>query len=221
MLVPPPHHALPCPCRYQFSSHGSDYRRICKVNLKAHPCHRSFNGAQVRPMAAPFPKSCYWGLLYTLFWPIREIAGWLLAGWKHSILGCCCMEELMCCQSLGHCYRICGKSKLILVLANLVFAECPRAVVLGGVLASWRLLANTRRTSFSYTFVLPVQELVGRCHTGRLSSVSPGNFTSHHTSDYILHVCLSGVQTLKLERRFSPQSLHNSEGKVMSKRSRR
>ncbi len=77
--------ASPCsslpPCRYQFSSHGSDYRRICKVNLKAHPCHRSFNGAQVQPMGSAFPKSCYWGLLYTLFRPIREIAGcFLLAG---------------------------------------------------------------------------------------------------------------------------------------------
>ena len=55
MLVPPlHHHALPC--RYQFSSHGSDYRRICKVNLMVNPCHRSFNGAQVRPMGSAFPK---------------------------------------------------------------------------------------------------------------------------------------------------------------------
>jgi hypothetical protein len=55
-------------------------------------------------------------LLGTPLHPLLAHTGdcWLLlAGWKHPILGCAAWK-LMCCQSLGHCYRICGKSKLYL-----------------------------------------------------------------------------------------------------------
>jgi hypothetical protein len=90
--------ALPCPCRYQFSSHGSDYRRICKVNLKDHPCHRSFKWRASAAYGDALPKIL---LLGTPLHPLLAHTGdcWLLlAGWKHPILRCCCMEELMCCQ---------------------------------------------------------------------------------------------------------------------------
>lgn len=70
-------------------------RRTCKVNRMPHPCHRSFKAsARKCGQWVRLPKTCYWGLLYTLFWTIREIAGCFFAGWE------ACNSRMSSCMEL-------------------------------------------------------------------------------------------------------------------------
>jgi hypothetical protein len=118
-------------------------RRTCKVNLMPHPCNGSF--IQVRASAAygvGLPKTCYWGLCYTLFWPqhgkLMAVFCWL----RNMQFSDVVHGTVMCCHRLGHCCRIYGEANFKGCASGgawdnktLVFAECPCAAVESGILA--------------------------------------------------------------------------------------
>ena len=165
---------------------------------------------QLRASAAygvGLPKTCYWGLLYTLFWAIPEIAGCiLLAG--NMQLADVVHRAVMCCQSLGHCCRIYGKSNFLccasrqsLVLQIVVFAECPCAMVESGFLAAaCKHVPELLLLQFSFSF----SRTGGLVPAWRASECLARNPTSHHTSNWILPVYLSGARTLNLSGEFFP-----------------
>jgi hypothetical protein len=90
------------------------------------------------------PKTCYWGLLYTLFWPIREIVGCFLLAGNMQFSGTLHGTRVMCCQSLGHCFRKCGKSNSSWS-SQIWYSRSGR--VLRWRVGSWQRLANMCRSS--------------------------------------------------------------------------
>jgi hypothetical protein len=55
---------------------------------------------QVRPSASSGPpKTCYWGVLHTLFWAESGDCWLLCAGWKHTILECAAWDMYVLSKS--------------------------------------------------------------------------------------------------------------------------
>jgi hypothetical protein len=76
-------------------------------------------------------------------------------------------------------------------------------------------LGSGLQTLFSYSSLLPFQELVGWCQPGGLQNVSPGNLR-HITPRVGFCLCIypARARTLKLERRFLPYYCNDSEENV-------
>jgi hypothetical protein len=98
----------------------------------------------------------------------------------------CCMEQVMCCQSLGHCFWKCEKSSSSWS-SRVWYLRSVR--VLRWRVGSWQRLANSLLLQLSFTF----SRTGGLVPAWWASECLARKLTSHHTSGWILLVYLSGA----------------------------
>jgi hypothetical protein len=120
---------------------------------------------------------------------------------------------VMCCQSLGLCFRRCGKS----ITSWLSKVWYLRSVhVLQWRVGSWQRLANICRSSSEvllHLFYLFKNWWAGASLVGFRMSGQETYVTSHLDWGFCL-CCLSGARTLNLGRRLLPYHCYDSEGNV-------
>ncbi len=173
-----------------------------------HPCHRSSSARKCGLWGRPSQNL----LLGTSRHPLSGPYGKLMAAscWLETCDSRMAVHgTAMCCQSLGHLLPdIWGVKPFGAVPPSRArdskFWYLRSARVLRWRVGSWQRPANMCRGSFCYSALFAFPRTGGLVPAWWASECLARKLTSHHASNWILPVFLSGARTLNHERSFLP-----------------